>query len=206
MNASTLLRAMPCSAVILLLVGLSGCASAHRPLTVQQVAAGVVLENPSDVVRWIEYGRVCEFSDNNGGAIQAYEYALELDDSYIPAYEHLGAVYSKVGQLDKANETYRRAFDKGLDSPLLRLGYGYCQAEAGVYDGALRAFSQAFDKAEKAEAAGEEASTVIVSALLGRAAVFRAQGRTEQAEATIAAAAAVDSEVVQLLRNQSHER
>ena len=203
MNASTLLRAIPCSAAILLLVGPSGCASARRPLTVQEVAADVVLENPSDVARWIEYGRVCEFSDNNGGAIQAYEYALELDDSCIPAYEHLGAVYSKVGQLDKANETYRRAFDKGLDSPLLRLGYGYCQAEAGVYDEALKAFSQAFDKSE---AAGEGASTVKVSALLGRAGVFRAQGRTEQAEATIAAAAAIDSEVVELLTNESHEQ
>ncbi len=199
MNASTLLRAIPCSAAILLLVGPSGCASAHRPLTVQQVAADVVLEDPSDVVRWIEYGRVCEFSDNNGGAIQAYEHALELDDSNITAYEHLGAVYSKVGQFDKANETYRRAFDKGLDSPLLRLGYGYCQAEAGEYGAALQAFAQAL---RETESPSEDASVVRVSALMGRAAVFRAQGQDKQAEDALTAAAALDPQVVGLLRNE----
>ena len=81
MNASNLLRAIPWGAAILPLFGMTGCASPRRPLTVQQVAADVVLENPTELERWLEYGRVCEFSGNTSGAIQAYEYALELDDT-----------------------------------------------------------------------------------------------------------------------------
>ena len=193
MNASTLLRAIPCSAAILLLVGPSGCASVRRPLTVQEVAADVVLEYPKDVARWIEYGRVCEFSDNNGGAIQAYEYALELDDSYIPAYEHLGAVYSKVGQLDKARDTYHKAIvTKQLRSPLLWLGCAYCFVEAGEHDAALQLF-------QKVDSLAGPGTPEHVSALLGRAAVLRAQGQHDEAEAAIAAAAAANPGVLELL-------
>ncbi len=197
MNASTLLRAIPCSAAILLLVSPSGCASARRPWTVQEVAADVVLEDPGNTARWIEYGRVCEFSGNNDGAIQAYEYALELDGSYIPAYEHLGAVHLKVGQLDKAQDTYHKAIvTKQLYSPLLWLGCAYCFVEGGEHDAALQLF-------QKVESLAEPGSPVQVSALLGRAAVLRAQGHNEQAEDAIAAAVEVDPEVLELLNDQS---
>lgn len=203
MDSSMPVKALPWTAVMLSLLCTLGCAPARRPLTPQEVAARVVLENPAALERWMEYGRVCEFSGNNRGAIRAYEYALELDAGYVPAYEHLGAACSRVGQLDKARQTYRQAFAKGLQSPLLWLGYGYCLAEAEEYSGALQAFWQAF---LTADSSGDEASVVRVSALLGRAAVLRAQGQDEQAEAAIMAAAAIDPEVLELLKNGSHER
>ena len=109
MNVSTFLKATRCSAATLLLLAAFGCASSQRSMTAQDVAANVVLDDPAQLERWIQYGRVCELSGNYAGAIEAYEYALELDDTYVPAYEHLGAVYQEVGSFDKAQETYHKA-------------------------------------------------------------------------------------------------
>jgi tetratricopeptide (TPR) repeat protein len=167
---------------------------------VQEVAADVIREDPSDVARWIEYGRVCELSGNHDGAIQAYEYALELDDTYVPAYEHLGAAYQKIGRRDQALQTYQKAIvTNQLHSPLLWLGCAYCLVEAKEYDAALQLF-------QKVESAAESGSAVHVSALLGRASVLRAQGQDEQAEAAIATAAAADPEILELLKDEAPER
>lgn len=197
MNISTLFKATRCSAATLLLLAAFGCASSQRTMTPQDVAADVVLDDPARLERWIEYGRVCELSGNYAGAIEAYEYVLELDDTYVPAYEHLGGVYQEVGSFDKAQATYHEAMvAKQLHSPLLGLGCAYCLIEAREYDAALSLF-------QKLESKAEPGSPVHVSALLGRAAVLRSQGHNEQAEDAIAAAVEVDPDVLELLNGQS---
>ena len=111
----------------------------------------------------------------------------------VPAYEHLGAAYQKIGSLDKAWDVYHKAIvTKELHSPLLWLGSAYCFVEAKEYDTALQLFL-------KVESVAEPGSPEQVSALLGRAAVLRAQGHDEQAEAVITAAVASNPNLTELL-------
>ena len=166
MSFSTLLKILTCTLAFVSLTCMPGCSFVPPRFTLQQAAARMVLEDPSEPFRWVEYGRFCEEAKNDDGAIQAYGRALELDSSYVPAYEHLGAVCSKLGRCDEATRTYRRAFKRNLESSLLWLGLGYCLVEAEEYDAALMAFGSAASLAE------EDATKV--SAFLGRAAVYRA--------------------------------
>lgn len=197
MNFSISLKILPFTAVFLSFACLPGCSFAPRRITLQEAAAQMVLENPTEPFRWIEYGRFCEEARNDHGAIQAYGRALELDGSYVPAYEHLGAVHSKLGQRDMAIQTFRRALDRQLESSLLWLGLGYCLLEAEEYNAALLAFDSATSLAEEDSAR--------VSALLGRAAVLRAKGENEQAEVAIKRASAIDPEVLDILLNRENE-
>ena len=44
-------------------------------------------------------------------AIQAYQKVIELDPTYVEAYNNLGIVYQDIGDFDKALEAYQKAID-----------------------------------------------------------------------------------------------
>jgi tetratricopeptide (TPR) repeat protein len=175
----------------------AGCATTPKTASlpeitvVEKVAGDALMQDPTTPEPWVEYGRACILSDNYYGAIQALQVALEIDDKHAAAYEHLALAYSAVGQRDKALETCRRGLRADDQSPSLWLRYGYCLTEQGDFDAALDAFTEAtvFASDDVAKA----------SAMVGRAAVLRAQGREAEARAVMNAAAAISPEVEDLL-------
>lgn len=65
----------------------SRCATAEPKYSrMQDIGPKVILEDPTKPEKWVEYGRACLFSNNQGGAVQAFKYAIELDKKYLLAY------------------------------------------------------------------------------------------------------------------------
>ena len=76
-------------------------------------------------------------------AIQAYQKVIELDPTYVEAYNNLGITYQMVGDVDRASGAYQKATEM---NPRYEKGYnnlGILLLLKGRYDEALEAFQKA---------------------------------------------------------------
>ena len=76
-------------------------------------------------------------------AIQAYQKVIELDPTYVEAYNNLGIIYQMVGDVDRAFGAYQKATEM---NPRYEKGYnnlGILLLLKGRYDEALEAFKKA---------------------------------------------------------------
>ena len=76
-------------------------------------------------------------------AIQAYQKVIELDPTYVEAYNNLGIIYQMMGDVDRAFEAYQKSTEI---NPRYEKGYnnlGILLLLKGRYEEALEAFQKA---------------------------------------------------------------
>jgi Flp pilus assembly protein TadD len=76
-------------------------------------------------------------------AIQAYQKVIELDPTYVEAYNNLGIIYQMLGDMDRAFEAYRKSTEI---NPRYEKGYnnlGILLFLKGRYEEAVEAFQKA---------------------------------------------------------------
>jgi tetratricopeptide (TPR) repeat protein len=64
---------------------------------------------PRSVRPWVLTGALLVAQQNPRGAIDAYEKALKIDANSVEAHRGLGQAYERLGQNDRAEQSYRRA-------------------------------------------------------------------------------------------------
>jgi tetratricopeptide (TPR) repeat protein len=68
-----------------------------------------VMQNPKDIVAWIELGNILMDTSRFQEAINAYQKALELDPKNVDVMVDMGSCYRGIGKPDIAVEEYRKA-------------------------------------------------------------------------------------------------
>ena len=157
----------------------------------QEVAAGVLLEDATNPEKWVEYGRTCILSTNYPGAIEAFRMALKIDGKSMPAYEHLTLALCAISEDEMAAQTCREGLKVDPESAPLWLRYGYCLNDLDDLDSALAAFSKVLMLPCNVSHR--------VSALLGCAIIYSKQGKTEEAVSAFSKATELSPEIVEIL-------
>ncbi len=97
----------------------------------------------SDVLNHFNSGVTFYNQKEFSKAIQAYQKVIELDPTYVEAYNNLGIIYQMMGDVDKAFGAYQKATEM---NPRYEKGYnnlGILLLLKGRYDEALEAFQKA---------------------------------------------------------------
>jgi tetratricopeptide (TPR) repeat protein len=68
-----------------------------------------VMQNPKNIVAWINLGNMLMDSSHFQEAINAYQKALELDTKKVDVMVDMGTCYRGIGMSDRAVEEYRKA-------------------------------------------------------------------------------------------------
>jgi tetratricopeptide (TPR) repeat protein len=68
-----------------------------------------VMQNPKDIVAWINLGNMLMDSSRFQEAINAYQKALELDPKNADVMVDMGTCYKNIGKPDRAAEEFRKA-------------------------------------------------------------------------------------------------
>jgi tetratricopeptide (TPR) repeat protein len=76
-------------------------------------------------------------------AVGLYEQVLGLVPDFAPVYLKLGQIYFRLNLPSKAEETYLKAIEKGLNDPDVFLFLGYIRETRGDLDQALAYYAQA---------------------------------------------------------------
>lgn len=74
-----------------------------------------------------------------------YEQALQIDPNHLPAFQSLGKLYVKMGDLDGAVKWYRKGLDKQPKEASLWLDLGMCHARRKEWAPAIDALRHAAD-------------------------------------------------------------
>ncbi len=97
--------------------------------------------DPKDrMVEWdrIQAGIAKLAAGNPQGAAGLFEEILQEDPDNLLAYEYLGAAHRLLGDGKTAEEVYRRALERGLESAELHRQLGVLRRQQGAVDEALR--------------------------------------------------------------------
>jgi type IV pilus biogenesis/stability protein PilW len=76
-------------------------------------------------------------------AIQAYQKVIELDPTYVEAYNNLGIIYQDIGDFDKAIEAYQKAIEVNPQYEKAYNNLGILLFVNERYDESIRAFQNA---------------------------------------------------------------
>jgi Tfp pilus assembly protein PilF len=97
----------------------------------------------SDVLNYFNSGVTFYNQKEYSKAIQAYQKVIELDPTYVEAYNNLGIIYQMIGDVERAFGTYQKATEI---NPRYEKGYnnlGILLLLKGRYEEALEAFQKA---------------------------------------------------------------
>ena len=78
-------------------------------------------------------------------ARQAYQHALKIDANNLDAYRHLGRLYVKMADCDRALETYKKALAKHPRDAQLWYDMGMCQQRRKDLAESVRCFNKALE-------------------------------------------------------------
>lgn len=78
-------------------------------------------------------------------AIQAYQKVIELDPSYVEAYNNLGIIYQDIGDFDKAIEAYQKAIEVNPQYEKAYNNLGIVLFFNNRYEESIEAFQKALD-------------------------------------------------------------
>lgn len=112
-----------------------------------QKLESMVAKNAKDVASLLQVGMLYESKTNFAKARGAYENLLKVNPSSIPALNNLAYILSeRVGDLDAAYQTARKARDLDPYSPFVADTFGWILFKRGEYQPALAALQQAADR------------------------------------------------------------
>ena len=122
----------------------AGVAGAHGDNAEQcKVLKELTAAYPKDERVWTAYGNALFGMQDYAGAIRAYEPALKLDASYSPPYNQLGYAYRFLGQMDKAEATFKKYTQVLPDDPNPFDSYAELLLKLGRYDESIANYRKA---------------------------------------------------------------
>ena len=78
-------------------------------------------------------------------ARQAYQRAIEIDPNCLDAYKHLGRLYTKIGDFERALDVYRKVLNKHPKEASVWYDLGVCQHRRKDFVESARCFQRAVD-------------------------------------------------------------
>jgi len=78
-------------------------------------AMTLVRQNPTDILAWDTLGCVVAAREGVDAALEVMERVSDVSESCSALFEHLGDMYVIKGDIDKANDAYKRAIDLSDD-------------------------------------------------------------------------------------------
>jgi tetratricopeptide (TPR) repeat protein len=115
----------------------------HDPLPATEIAFGRMKETEADAVQLKnDQETQARLRDE---ARRAYQQAIKLDPNCLAAYRHLGRLYVKMGDTDRALETYKKALAKHAKESGLWYDMGLCHTRRKDLSESLRCFSKALE-------------------------------------------------------------
>jgi tetratricopeptide (TPR) repeat protein len=172
----------------------SGCNTTPPMSPLQKAATEIVLKDPANPERWVEYGRACLLSDNPYGAELAFKKAIQLNEKYIPAYKHLGLVLVTLQRQSEAEEVHKQALKISDSDSELWTAYGYCLIDLDKDKQALEAFQWSISLNTN--------PTSVISARLGASALLRRQGDEVGAQREYEQAVSINPDIVRIVDEQ----
>jgi len=76
-----------------------------------KVLEGMLQKDPNDLKSLIIYGGIKQVHKETGDAIEIYEKILAIDPKQQRIYSLLGGLYMETGDLDRAEETFKRELE-----------------------------------------------------------------------------------------------
>ena len=131
-----------------------------------------VSRRPNDPKWWHRLAQVREMTEDLEGAIAAMSRSIELEDRYAPSFWRRGDWLMDRGELDRAEEDFRRAMVVAPEDPQGAVGLGRLLLERDQPEEAARVLEQALERVS---------DDPYAHTLLGTA--YRQLGRLEEAEA-----------------------
>lgn len=99
--------------------------------------------NPNLPMLYIKLGELHETYDNLTAASRAYETAIQVHSSYLPAYLSLGEICIQQRNLEKAIEVYQKAAKIAPHNPQVLVKLGVIYINQRQFEPAILAFKQA---------------------------------------------------------------
>lgn len=170
MKHSAVIRQFGLVATITALLGSAGCSTQSQRLSDAEQPS-VPGEGPATV--YVEMARVYMEQGQLTVAHQRAQKAIEVDSSNVDAYIMLGVIQSRLGMVNDAEETLRKALGLAPDNPYVSnaLGTLYC---------GNRQYAEAISQFDAA--AGATQNTTPWVALANAGICLSDQGRTAEAE------------------------
>lgn len=137
---------------------------------------------------WFGLGLAYSWVENHQKAIDAYQYALTIDDVISTAYFNIGNSYFDMGKMELALENYKRAYELDDTDYSAINGIGDCYAVLENYSEALHYYQQALLVAPN-----------YINSILGVISILRETGRMDEAKLFIDKAFSLNPQSFELL-------
>lgn len=85
---------------------------------------------------------VVEMADDFAYAIRLYEEIIDLEEDFLPAYNNLGSLYMRLGQLEESEILFRALVKKAPEFTRGHLGLAITLDKAGKRSAAIDAYTQ----------------------------------------------------------------
>ncbi|MDH3589362.1 MAG: sulfotransferase, partial [Gammaproteobacteria bacterium] len=102
-------------------------------------------ESGGDAVSFTALGRTLSDSGQGTPAANAFLAAIQADETYAPAYQHLGELYGAIGQIEHAHECFLAAAKLDPSDPFARHNLGISAQLAGKTEVAIAQFRAALE-------------------------------------------------------------
>jgi len=111
-------------------------------------------------------GQLMQRQGNLPGALEKYQQAIQVDPSFVAAYDKIGLICTRAGRYEQAIEAFKKAIQHQPKSAYLRNNLGFTYLMAGRLDDARAEFSNAINLQPHYPRA--QANLAIALARLGR--------------------------------------
>jgi tetratricopeptide (TPR) repeat protein len=102
-------------------------------------------DNPTSVAAWFNLGMSYHQLELYEKAVDAFEYAVAIDDTYLPAYQSMGQSYMALGLYYKAIEVFEESASIEAPEPLIIYYIGECYEKLGQLDLAEKQYLKAIE-------------------------------------------------------------
>jgi tetratricopeptide (TPR) repeat protein len=100
---------------------------------------------PNDERAWTQYGNALFAMQDWTGSVKAFEAAIKVAPAYSPPYNQLGYAYRFLGQMDKAEATFKKYVELLPDDPNPYDSYAELLLKRGRYDESIATYRKALE-------------------------------------------------------------
>ncbi len=143
---------------------------------------GYIDKNPESIASWFNLGLSYHHLELYEKAVDAFEFAIAIDETYLPAYTNMAQTYVMMGNLRKAIELYHESETIESADALTLCYLGECHEKLQEYDEALQYYNKALEMDE-----------FLPDAWAGQSVVYYEMGKVKQAITCIEKALEIDS-------------